>query len=67
MAPLRSVKHRDWRRFDFQWMTPMMNYEGRDDFNNIILRSFSLLGLVTVLSGFLLWVISSPTVLKINN
>lgn len=28
-----------------------MDYEGRDDFNNIVLRAFSLLGLITVLSG----------------
>ena len=61
----RSVRHRDWRWFDFLWMTHTMDYEGRDDFNNIVLRSFSLLGLITVLSGFLLWYISSPTVRKI--
>lgn len=61
----RSVRHRDWRWFDFLWMTHTMDYEGRDDFNNIILRSFSLLGLVTVMSGFLLWYISSPTVRRI--
>lgn len=61
----RSVRHRDWRWFDFLWMTHTMDYEGRDDFNNIILRSFSLLGLITVLSGFLLWYISSSTIRKI--
>lgn len=62
----RSVRHRDWRWFDFLWMTHTMDYEGRDNFNNLILRSFSLLGLITVLSGFLLWFISSPTVRKIR-
>ncbi len=60
-----TVRHRDWRWFDFLWMTHTMDYEGRDDFNNLLLRSFSLLGLITVLSGFLLWYISSPTVRKI--
>lgn len=58
----KSVRYRDWRWFDFLWMTHTMDYEGRDDFNNLLLRSFSLLGLITVLSGFLLWFISSPTV-----
>ena len=61
----RTVRHRDWRWFDFLWMTHTMDYEGRDDFNNLLLRSFSLLGLITVLSGFLLWYISSPTVRKL--
>lgn len=60
----KSVRHRDWRWFDFLWMTHTMDYEGRDDFNNLLLRAFSLMGLITVLSGFLLWYISSPTVRK---
>lgn len=60
-----TVRHRDWRWFDFLWMTHTMDYEGRDDFNNLLLRSFSLMGLITVLSGFLLWYISSPTVRKV--
>jgi len=61
----KSVRHRDWRWFDFLWMTHTMDYEGRDNFNNFLLRSFSLMGLITVLSGFLLWYISSPTIRKI--
>lgn len=60
----QTVRHRDWRWFDFLWMTHTMDYEGRDDFNNLVLRIFSLLGLVTVLSGFVLWYISSPSVRK---
>ncbi|HSM63636.1 MAG TPA: PepSY domain-containing protein [Gillisia sp.] len=60
----QTVRHRDWRIFDFLWMTHTMDYEGRDDFNNWILRIFSVLGLITVFSGFLLWYTSSPTVRK---
>lgn len=60
----KAVRYRDWRWFDFLWMTHTMDYQGRDDFNNIILRSFSVLGLVTVLSGFVLWFISSPTIIR---
>ncbi|MFP2994336.1 PepSY domain-containing protein [Spongiivirga sp. MCCC 1A20706] len=60
----QTVRHRDWRIFDFLWMTHTMDYEGRDDFNTTVLRAFSLLGLITVLSGFLLWYISSPSILK---
>ncbi|RTY72671.1 hypothetical protein EKM05_03460 [Flavobacterium sp. GSP27] len=58
----QTIRHRNWRWFDFLWMTHTMDYEGRDNMNNIVLRLFSLLGLITVLSGFLLWYISSPTV-----
>ena len=61
----QTVRHRDWRWFDFLWMTHTMDYEGRDNFNNKILRAFSLLGLITVFSGFLLYFISSPTIKKI--
>tara|TARA_R110002073_G_scaffold293194_2_gene458751 strand:+ start:23525 stop:24235 length:711 start_codon:yes stop_codon:yes gene_type:complete len=61
----QTVRHRSWRWFDFLWMTHTMDYEGRDNFNTIVLRVFSLLGLITVLSGFLLWYTSSPTIRKI--
>ena len=61
----QTVRHQDWRWFDFLWMTHTMDYEGRDNFNTIILRAFSLLGLITVFSGFLLWFITSKTVRKI--
>ncbi|SEL64827.1 PepSY-associated TM region [Aquimarina amphilecti] len=61
----QRVRHQSWRWFDFLWMTHTMDYEGRDDFNTIVLRIFSLLGLITVLSGFLLWYISSPTLRKV--
>lgn len=60
----QTVRHRSWRWFDFLWMTHTMDYEGRDNFNTTVLRAFSLLGLITVLSGFLLWYISSPTIRK---
>ena len=60
-AKFQTVRPRDWRWFDFLWMTHTMDYEGRDDFNNTVLRIFSLLGLVTVMSGFSLWFVSSPT------
>ena len=62
----QRVRHRAWRWFDFLWMTHTMDFEGRDNFNKTLLRIFSLLGLITVLSGFVLWFISSPTVRTIK-
>ena len=61
----QTVRHRNWRWFDFLWMTHTMDYVNRDNFNNTILRAFSFLGLITVLSGFTLWFTSSPTIRKI--
>ncbi|SDB29493.1 PepSY-associated TM region [Flavobacteriaceae bacterium MAR_2010_188] len=61
----QTVRHRAWRWFDFLWMTHTMDYDTRDNFNTIVLRAFSLLGLITVLSGFLLWYTSSPTMRKL--
>jgi hypothetical protein len=63
----QTIRHDQWRAFDFLWMFHTMDYEGRDNFNNWLLKSFSVLGLVTVLSGFILFVISSKTIKKITN
>lgn len=62
----QTVRHRNWRWFDFLWMTHTMDYQGRDNFNTTLLRGFSLMGLITVLSGFVLWGVSSPTLRKWN-
>lgn len=48
-----------WRVFDFLWMIHTMDFETRDDFNNRLVQVFSVLALVTVLGGFLLWALSS--------
>lgn len=61
----QTVRHRNWRWFDFLWMTHTMDYNGRDNFNTTVLRAFSLLGLITVLSGLLLWFTSSRIVRKL--
>ena len=60
----QRVRHRDWRWFDFLWMSHTMDYGGRDDINNILLRAFSILGLFTVSSGFILFFVSSKPFIK---
>ena len=57
------IRNDRWRAFDFLWMLHTMDYRGRADFNNRALRAFSVLGLVTVLSGFVLFVLTSRPVL----
>lgn len=44
-----------WRNFDFLWMLHVMDFEGRDHIGNWLLRIFSVLGLLTVSSGFILF------------
>ncbi|MFL2590540.1 MAG: hypothetical protein ACJ0PY_01640 [Flavobacteriaceae bacterium] len=63
-AKFQSVRHRSWRWFDFLWMAHTMDYEGRDNFNTITLRAFSLLGLITVLSGFTLAFVTTPKLMR---
>jgi uncharacterized iron-regulated membrane protein len=46
-----------WRRFDFFWMLHTMDYGGRDNFNHLLLIAFASLGLMAVLSGWLLWAV----------
>lgn len=51
------MKHRNakWRWFDWLWMIHTMDYETRDDINNLLLRIFSAMGLITISSGFWLF------------
>lgn len=57
-AQFQRVRHTNWRIFDFLWMFHTMDYQGRDNFNNFILRAFSLFGLFTVFSGFALYILT---------
>ena len=52
------VRHRNWRWFDFLWMFHTMDYAGRDNFNNLLLRAFSLFGLAAIVSRFTLFFIT---------
>ncbi len=66
LAKITSVRNDNWRRFDFLWMLHVMDYETRDHITNWTLRVFSVLGLLTILSGFYLFYLSSPTLRKLK-
>lgn len=53
------VRTAQWRAFDVLWMLHTMDYRGRDDFNNVLLRALSILGLATVASGLALFVMTA--------
>ncbi len=56
---IQTFRSNKWRVFDFLWMLHTMDYEGRDNFNNILLRAFAIFGLFTILSGFSLYIFTS--------
>lgn len=56
---VESFRNNKWRIFDFLWMMHTMDYKERDNLNNWLLRIFSVFGLLTILSGFILFGISS--------
>lgn len=56
-----------WRIFDFFWMLHTMDYQGRDNFNSWLLKAVSIFGLVTVLSGFVLWFKTTRTFRRRKN
>jgi uncharacterized iron-regulated membrane protein len=52
---ITARRNNAWRRFDFFWMLHTMDYGGRDNFNSLLLIFFAGLGLLAVLSGWVLW------------
>lgn len=58
LGTVQKFRNNRWRIFDFLWMLHTMDYEGRDNFGNLLLRIFSFFGLATVISGFLLFLVS---------
>jgi len=67
LGRFEKIRNGQWRLFDWLWMLHVMDYDTRDNINNWILRGFSILGLLTILSGFTLFYQSSRTIRKILN
>lgn len=65
IGKITSVRNGNWRRFDFLWMLHTMDYQGRDGITNWVLRAFSILGMLTISSGFFLFGLTSPTIKKL--
>lgn len=55
LGTVQRFRNSKWRIFDFLWMMHTMDYQSRDNFGNILLRTFSILGLCTIFSGFILF------------
>lgn len=61
---IQTFRSNQWRMFDFLWMLHTMDYEGRDNFNNFVLRAFALFGLFTIFSGFSLFLLTAKRIGK---
>jgi len=48
-----------WRIFDFLWMLHILDFQERDDFNQPLLQFMALAGLLVVLTGYVLWWLTS--------
>ncbi len=64
LGTVQSYRNNAWRTFDFLWMLHTMDYQSRDNINNWALRIFSIFGLITILSGFLLYFLTSKILKK---
>jgi uncharacterized iron-regulated membrane protein len=49
-----------WRGFDFMWMLHILDFQERENFNNWLLRSLSVLSLITIVTGYVLWLVTTP-------
>lgn len=58
LGTVQKFRNEKWRIFDFLWMMHTMDYQSRDNISNWLLRAFSILGLLTILSGFMLFYVS---------
>ena len=52
---IAAIRSSWWRIWDLMWGFHIMDWEKRDDFNNLLLKIFSVLALITASSGLLLF------------
>ena len=58
LGTVQKFRNNKWRVFDFLWMMHTMDYQSRDNISNWLLRVFSVFGLFSILSGFILFFVS---------
>ncbi len=58
LGTVQKFRNNKWRIFDFLWMLHTMDYQSRDNLSNWLLRAFSIFGLFTISTGFVLFFVS---------
>ena len=52
---ITAIRSDSWRTWDFLWGTHIMDYSERENIDNLLLKIFSLLALVSAMSGIILF------------
>lgn len=66
LGTVQKFRNNKWRVFDFLWMMHTMDYQSRVNISNWLLRAFSVFGLFSILSGFILFFVSRKKTIKIK-
>ena len=64
MGIVTKYRNDKWRIFDFLWMLHTMDFQSRDNIGNVLLRAFSIFGILTIFSGFTLFIVSSKAFMR---
>ena len=57
-----AIRSSSWRIWDFLWGLHIMDYIDRDNINNLLIKIFSILALISSLSGVILFFITQKKV-----
>ena len=54
-AKIVAIRSNQWRIWDFMWGLHIMDWNERDDIGNVFLKIFSILALLSAISGIYLF------------
>ena len=52
---IAAIRSDSWRAWDLLWALHIMDYQDRDNINNILLKIFSVLALISSITGIILF------------
>ncbi len=64
LGTVQRFRNDKWRIFDFLWMLHTMDFQSRDNIGNVLLKAFSIFGILTIFSGFTLFIVSSKAFMR---
>jgi hypothetical protein len=59
LAKVTARRNDVWRIFDLMWALHILDFEQRENFNTLLLQTLAWLGVVTIISGFVLWLMTT--------
>ncbi|MDT8320022.1 MAG: PepSY domain-containing protein [Xanthomonadales bacterium] len=64
---LLATRTSRWRLFDFFWMLHIMDFDGRENFNHLLLQAAAFLGFVVAFSGLVFWLLTTRLLRRGNS